>query len=529
MNNKKIAFIYCVNNRQLYEESVRYVRALHVPEGYEIEIIPIEGAKSITSGYNEAVKKTDAKYKVYLHQDVFIVNKDFIFDILAIFNENKQIGMIGTVGAKKIPTSGIWWEAKSKYGKVFESHTGTLSILSFQDVENKYEGVEAVDGLLMATQYDVRWREDIFDGWHFYDLSHCVEFLKIGYLIVVPQQSTPWCVHDCGIVNTRNGYEKYRNLFLDEYSEFLFPLVSILIPTYNRPQLFKEALKSALDQTYRNTEIIICDDSTDSLTEDVVYQLLEVQQTNKHLTYVRNKHRLGRTTGLENAQRCLELAKGEFVNFLFDDDKFALNKISRMMDYYHQFNDVCLVTSYRQTISEKGEELAPIKATKKLFNHDILIDGTVLGKYMLLNMLNVVGEFTTVLFRRNDIEDDLGRYMEKKYYPLSDVSTWLSLLQKGQAVYISEPLSYFRLHSAQNSHDPINMVLGAVEWYRLFKDSYRSESYFMNSEEATFFLERWIDEHIHVLKKIRSYTHNREFLYKNSEILSEFFQIFTNL
>ncbi|WP_051870807.1 glycosyltransferase [Geobacillus vulcani] len=526
MNDKKVAFIYCVNNRQMYEESVRYVRSLHVPEGYEIEIISIEGAKSITSGYNEAMKRTDAKYKVYLHQDVFIVNKNFIFDIIALFDENKQIGIIGTIGAKKIPTSGIWWEAEKKYGKVFDSHSGTLSILAFQDIEHKYETVEAVDGLLMATQYDIRWREDIFDGWHFYDLSHCVEYLKKGYLIVVPKQSIPWCIHDCGIVNIRNGYERYRNLFLDEYSGFLFPLVSILIPTYNRPLLFKEALQSVLAQTYRNTEIIICDDSTNHLTKDVVYQLLETQHSNKRLTYVKNKARLGRTTGLENAQRCLELASGEFVNFLFDDDKFAPNKISRMMNYYHQFNDVCLVTSFRQTINKQGELLPPIKATKKLFNQDTLIDGKVLGKYMLLHMLNVVGEFTTVLFRRNDIEDDLGSYMKKKYYPLSDVSTWLSLLQKGKAVYISEPLSYFRLHPAQNSHDVTNMILGAVEWYRLFKDCQRSEAYFMDSEEVASFLVGWIDEHIHVLEKIRSYTYDREFVCKNSRILNEFFSVF---
>ncbi|QAV25784.1 glycosyl transferase [Neobacillus thermocopriae] len=525
MNDKKIAFIYCVNNRELYEESVRYVRSLHVPDGYEIEIIAIEGAKSITSGYNEAMKKTDAKYKVYLHQDVFIVNRNFIHDVLAIFSRNAKIGIIGMVGAKKIPTSGIWWEAKDKYGQVFDSHRGSLSILSFRNVMGQYEVVEAVDGLLMVTQYDINWREDIFDGWHFYDVSHCVEFFKRGYLTVVPSQKDPWCVHDCGIVNIKNGYEYYRNVFLDEYSDFLFPLVSVLIPTYNRPVLFKEALQSALDQSYRNIEIIICDDSTNDLTRDVVNQVMETG-SRRNIIYVKNRNRLGKTTGLENAQRCLDLANGDFVNFLFDDDKFARDKISKMMNYYHQFDDICLVTSFRQTINEKGELLSSIRATERLFDDDTLIDGQVLGKHMLLNMLNVVGEFTTVLFRRGDIHDALGQYMGRQYYPLSDVSTWLHLLQNGKAVYIAEPLSYFRLHSTQNSHDVTNMILGAIEWHRLFKDCYDKEIYVINQNESVHFLIKWIEEHMHVLKRLGINLNDSDFVDKNQGVLREFFSVF---
>lgn len=525
MNDKKIAFIYCVNNRELYEESVRYVRALHVPDGYEIEIIAIEGAKSITSGYNEAMKKTDAKYKVYLHQDVFIVNKNFIYDVIALFRKNDRIGIIGMVGAKKIPTNGIWWEAENKYGQVFDSHKGSLSPLSFQAVKHQYEVVEAVDGLLMATQYDFYWREDVFDGWHFYDLSHCVEFLKRGYLVVVPNQQVPWCIHDCGIVNVKNGYEYYRNLFLDEYSNFLFPLVSILIPAYNRPLTFKEALQSALAQSYRNVEIIICDDSTNDLIKDIVQKVQEATNK-KHILYVKNKRKLGKTTGLENAQRCLELANGDYVNFLFDDDKFAVNKISRMMNYYHQFDDICLVTSFRQTINENGELLAPIRATERLFQEDTFIEGQILGKYMLLNMLNVVGEFTTVLFRRQDIEDKLGCYVGKQYYPLSDVSTWLQLLENGKAVYISEPLSYFRLHSTQNSHNVTNMILGAIEWYRLFEDCYQLQKYRIGADEGICFLMKWVEEHNHILKIIRKNINDGKFVSENQQVLSEFFSIF---
>ncbi len=64
------------------------------------------------------------------------------------------------------------------------------------------------------------------------------------------------------------------------------PLVSILIPTYNRPHYFKIALESALAQTYSNIEIIVGDDSTNNETEKLIYR--DYLHKHKHITYIRN-------------------------------------------------------------------------------------------------------------------------------------------------------------------------------------------------------------------------------------------------
>ena len=94
MNDKKICFIMCVNNEDYMEEQVAYLNHLQVPEGYEIDVLNVYGATSMTSGYNEAMHASDAKYKVYLHQDTFIINPNFIADLLEIFEE-EQIGLVG--------------------------------------------------------------------------------------------------------------------------------------------------------------------------------------------------------------------------------------------------------------------------------------------------------------------------------------------------------------------------------------------------------------------------------------------------
>ena len=73
MNNKKICFIICVNNKQYLSECQYYINNLIVPQGYEIDCITVWDAPSMTSGYNAAMKASDAKYKIYIHQDVFLV------------------------------------------------------------------------------------------------------------------------------------------------------------------------------------------------------------------------------------------------------------------------------------------------------------------------------------------------------------------------------------------------------------------------------------------------------------------------
>ncbi|MDW8799692.1 glycosyltransferase [Clostridium sp. A1-XYC3] len=222
MNDKKICFITCVNDDRQYEECLLYINNLNIPKGYEIDVISIKEAESITSAYNAAIQDTDAKYKVYLHQDTYIINKDFLYDILGVFNSNDKVGMIGVAGAKTIPPSGIWWESIHKYGKVYDSRAGKIELLSFNEVTNAYEEVKAIDGLIMITQYDIHWKEDIFDGWHFHDVSQSMEFIKSGYIIVIPKQREAWCIHDCEGFNPKDRYDDYRKKFLDEYSKEIF-------------------------------------------------------------------------------------------------------------------------------------------------------------------------------------------------------------------------------------------------------------------------------------------------------------------
>ena len=103
VNDKEVCFIICSNNTLYMEECLYYIAHLNVPEGYRTDVLTIEDAASMTSGYNEGMRASGAKYKVYLHQDTFIVNKNFIQDFLDVFMQDETIGMIGMVGAPRLP------------------------------------------------------------------------------------------------------------------------------------------------------------------------------------------------------------------------------------------------------------------------------------------------------------------------------------------------------------------------------------------------------------------------------------------
>ena len=76
-DDKKICFIICANNEMFLEESIFYISQLDIPEGYSIDVISIAEAVSMAAGYNEGMQASDAKYKVYLHQDVFIFSQSY--------------------------------------------------------------------------------------------------------------------------------------------------------------------------------------------------------------------------------------------------------------------------------------------------------------------------------------------------------------------------------------------------------------------------------------------------------------------
>ena len=130
------------------------------------------------------------------------------------------------------------------------------------------------------------------------------------------------------------------------------PLVSVIIPTYNRYQYVKRAINSILEQTYKNIEIIVVDDcSTEEDYKNLSEEYKKFQQV-KILRLEKNMREVHNTKCAQGMTRNegLKIAKGEWICFLDDDDfYFSPVKIERQLSQTGNYPDIKLFCSNMYT------------------------------------------------------------------------------------------------------------------------------------------------------------------------------------
>lgn len=246
------------------------------------------------------------------------------------------------------------------------------------------------------------------------------------------------------------------------------PLVSVLIPAF-KPRFFAEAVESVLSQKYDALELVICDDCPTAEIQEIV----ERYAGDPRIRYVRNESTLG---SRQNHIRCLSLASGELIKFLSDDDRLHPACVDRMAACLVAFPDVTLVTSHRQCIDEAGGALADVDATVRPVSEDSRIDGAALARVVLSQRLNSIGEPSTTMFRKQDIVEtapDLFSLNGRQYQTIGDIVMWLNLLSRGDAIYLAETLSYFRLHQDQEQRSEHVRSTGERFWLHARLDAAR--------------------------------------------------------
>src|SRR4030065_1446213 len=103
-------------------------------------------------------------------------------------------------------------------------------------------------------------------------------------------------------------------------------IVSICIPTYNGEKYLRETLDSVLAQTFKNFELLIIDDNSKDNTMDI---LREYASRENRIRIVQNETNLGL---VNNWNRCVELAHGDWIKFVFQDDIIAPDCIERLLE-----------------------------------------------------------------------------------------------------------------------------------------------------------------------------------------------------
>lgn len=225
------------------------------------------------------------------------------------------------------------------------------------------------------------------------------------------------------------------------------PLVSVLVPTYNRAHTLRQALDSVFSQSFADFEVIVVDDaSTDSTSA------LLSSYSDPRLRVYRNPTNLGQAG---NAARCLSLATAPYVHFLYSDDFFLPGCLARKVAAIDAAPDIALVFAATQIIAPDGRPLL----LRRPFRTDRVLDGATLARRSF-RVKNIYGEPSNVLFRR-DLVARLGSYAPDLSYSV-DWELWIRLSCQARVAYLATPFTAFRISDSS--------VTGALRW-----QSFRSD------------------------------------------------------
>ncbi|MEA4907338.1 MAG: glycosyltransferase family 2 protein [Anaerolineaceae bacterium] len=169
----------------------------------------------------------------------------------------------------------------------------------------------------------------------------------------------------------------------------LLPLVSVIIPTYNRPEYLVQTVNSVLSQTYPNIEVIVVDDAS---TDDTPLVMSAYQDRIKYLRHTVN------SAGEAVYNTGLSVARGEYIDFLDHDDLFYPSKIEKQVRLLEKRKDLGLVHCGYHHIDSKGNRTELVsflpegKLLEQLLNGDFIWSGAPLIRRACLDRHDLFGD-----------------------------------------------------------------------------------------------------------------------------------------
>lgn len=232
------------------------------------------------------------------------------------------------------------------------------------------------------------------------------------------------------------------------------PLVTIGIPTLNRSDMLVRAVKSALDQSHKNLEVVVCDNAS----EPSAQRVLEPFLGDPRLRYCYFEERLGLD---QNWNRCLHLAKGDFWLCLSDDDWIEPNAISEMVAASEPDVGIVLCSYFVHT--DKG-----------VFIKNMPADGVISGRNFIADRLAGRSGYPTSEMFRLDLVLKCGGYHNIGY--AMDLMLELDVGALAKVAYVDMPLAHHNNHTEMASlAQPIKTMTTLVKLAKLAPERYEED------------------------------------------------------
>ena len=238
------------------------------------------------------------------------------------------------------------------------------------------------------------------------------------------------------------------------------PLVSVCIPAYNNAAYISETIESVLKQTYRNLELVICDDKSKDHTVEVIEKIKD-----DRIKLYKNEQNLGMAG---NWNQCLKKCRGEFIKLIGADDMLTEDCLEKEVG--------ALMANPSAVLAESDTRLFDLDGKPKGFYKRYRTSGLTDGRRIARKGFFVKNYFGAPLantFRRSALKQTGG--FDPWYTYILDYDFWVQLACRGDVFIIHEPLNYFRVRNDSNT--------GEV----------------MAGDKT----DAYVKEHIHLLKKFR--------------------------
>ncbi len=209
-------------------------------------------------------------------------------------------------------------------------------------------------------------------------------------------------------------------------------LVSVIIPTHNRVNMLVRAVKSVLNQTFKNFELIIVDDASEEkeATKKTIKELKD-----KRIRYYYKTREPHNSSSTRNEG--IKLAKGEFIAFLDDDDEWLPKKLEKQLDFFKKDPEIVLVYTRKYFI----------KDNKLTLKKDV--NSNVFGRVSLRDLAFSEITPSTVMIRKRCISE--CGFFDENLDCAGDREFWIRISRCGRIGFSPEYLIKYHIHKSPNT------------------------------------------------------------------------------
>lgn len=208
--------------------------------------------------------------------------------------------------------------------------------------------------------------------------------------------------------------------------DYIKGLVSVIIPAYNCEDYIEKAVESIENQTYKNIEIIMCDDGS---TDGTRNKLRELANKYENITLLFNKENL---KIVKTKNECLRVCRGEYIASQDADDYSDIHKIELQVDFLKEHQEIGYLSCGMYKINNNDEIWGEIKFKERKIESEDFIKGSPAAH-------------ATTLFRRSAILKVNGYREDKTTTCVEDYDLFFRLQIAGVKGYLlSDILYYYR-------------------------------------------------------------------------------------